>query len=183
MNCSKHRMTGYLLIFFTGCAAAFGGGYWLNRPDAPSWQFPETKLHAASATQNGAFAMAVGPMDSNVEGVCILDFLTVELTVTVMDTRVAKFNAIFKANVIKDLGIDQSKRPQYLMATGQVDFPRGANTARPGHSVVYVLDTTSGTYGAYGMPWRRELASASRPQSGPLTLLDVGKARTAAIRE
>ena len=35
--------------------------------------------------------MAVGPMDSNVEGVCILDFLTGELTVTVMDTDATCF--------------------------------------------------------------------------------------------
>lgn len=180
---SNRQTIVYGLILLTGCAVAFVGGYLFRPTPQRSGLLPEMKLHADAATQNGAFAMAVGPMDDDVEGVCILDFLTGELTVTVMDTRNAKFNALFKANVIKDLGIDQTKRPQYLMATGRVDFPRGVNVARPGHSLVYVLDTTSGTYAAYGMPWRRELASAGRTQAGNLTLLDLGKARTAAIRQ
>ena len=157
-------------------------GFFLHS-NQPAGILPEMVLHADSATQDGSFAMAVGPMDNDVEGLCILDFLTGELTVTVLNTRNAKFNAVFKANVIQDLGIDQSKRPKYLMSTGQIQFPRGGNIARPASSVVYVLDTTTGNYAAYGLPWRRELAKSGRSQSGQLALLDSGKARTAAIRE
>ena len=144
----------------------------------------ETRLHAASATHSDSFAMATGPIDSAVEGLFILDFVSGDLQCIVLNFRTAKFNSFFKANVIRDLGLEGAeKRPSYLMNTGMINFPRGASTSRPGNSVVYVLDTTSGAYAAYTIPWRRELASTARPQMAPMMLLDAGRARTAAIRE
>jgi hypothetical protein len=90
---------------------------------------------------------------------------------------------MFRANVLNDLGVDPAKKPKYLMTTGAINFPRGATAARPGNSVVYVLETTTGNYAAYGIPWRRELAATGRLQTAALVLLDVGMARTAALRE
>ena len=63
------------------------------------------------------------------------------------------------------------------MTTGAINFPRGATAARPGNSIVYVLETTTGNYAAYGIPWRRELAATGRPQAAALQLLDVGTAQ------
>ena len=85
--------------------------------------------------------------------------------------------------MINDLGLDPAKRPSYLMTTGQVNFPRGPGPARPSLSIVYVLDTTSGNFAAYSLPWRRDMANTGRPQTGPLTLQDLGQGPTAVIRE
>jgi hypothetical protein len=101
----------------------------------------------------------------------------------VLNFRTGKFNAVFRTNVIQTLGIDEAKRPKYLMTTGMINFPRGATAARPGNSIVYVMDTSTGNYAAWGIPWRREIAATGRPQADALLLLDAGTARTAAIRE
>ena len=69
------------------------------------------------------------------------------------------------------------------MTTGMINFPRGASAARPGNSVVYVMDTSTGAFAAYAIPWRRELASIGRPQAASMILMDMGRARTVAIRE
>lgn len=172
-----------ILISILLLGIAFFGGYFVKDSDHPTLLWPETTAMAAGGTQDDSFAMAIGRVDSNVEGVCILDFLTGELTCTVLDYRSGKFSSMFKANVIKDLRIEQAGRRKFLMLTGEVSFPRGAGAARAAQSAIYVLDSASGTYAAYGIPWRQELASGGRPQVGQLILLDVGTARTAALRE
>ncbi len=150
-----------------------------RQPDA----WPETRLHAASAVQNEAYAMATGPIDEDVEGLFVLNVLTGDLQCSVMSIRTGRFAGLFRTNVINDLGLDPAKRPSYLMTTGQVNFPRGPGAARPSFSIVYVLDTTSGNFAAYSLPWRRDMANTGRPQTGPLTLQDVGQGPTAVIRE
>jgi hypothetical protein len=143
----------------------------------------ERRLHASTAAMGESFAMATGSIDSDVEGLFLLDFVTGELQCIVLNYRSGKFNAIFRANVQADLGVDPAKRPKYLMTTGTINFPRGASAARPGNSVVYVMDTASGNFCAYAIPWRRELAATARPQAGGLMLMDVGTVRTGALRE
>jgi len=145
--------------------------------------FPDSSLHAVAAIGGESFAVATGPIDDDAEAYFAIDFLTGELQCTVLNYRTGKFDALFKANVIAALDIDKSKKPTYLLVTGQVNFRRGGATARPGHSVVYVMDGNTGNFAAYGVPWRPDLAASGRPQAGELMLLDGGKARTLAIRE
>lgn len=143
----------------------------------------ERSLHASTAAVGESFAMATGAVDADVEGLFLLDFVTGDLQGVVMNFRTGKFGAVFRANVIQALGIDEAKRPKYLMTTGRINFPRGATAAQPGNCVVYVMDTTTGNFAAYGIPWRREFAATGRLQIDGLLLLDTGTARTAAIRE
>jgi hypothetical protein len=143
----------------------------------------QQSLRGATAAGSESFSMATGPIDDEVEGLYMLDAATGDLQCAVLNWRTAKFTALFRANVLAHLAIDPAKKPRYLMTTGAINFPRGATAARPGNSVVYVLETTTGNYAAYGIPWRRELAATGRPQTAALLLLDVGTARTAAIRE
>ncbi len=178
------RQKSSILIVFLLLGIAFFGGYFVkDSTDNPTLLWPERTALAAGGTQDDSFAMAVGRVDSNVEGLCILDFLTGELTCTVLDYRRGKFSSIFKANVIKDFRIEQAGRRKFLLLSGEVNFPRGAGAARAAQSAIYVLDSSSGMYAAYGIPWRQELASGGRPQMGQLILLDVGTARTAALRD
>jgi hypothetical protein len=179
-----------LLVAVAAFAVGFAGrGWWAERgegivpADVLAGWFQEKQLRADTAAVGDSFAMATGPIDSEVEGLYLLDFLTGDLQCVVLNYRTARFNAIFRANVLNDLGVDPAKKPQFLMTTGAVNFPRGAAIARPGNSVVYVLETTTGNFAAYGLPWRRELAATGRAQADALLLLDIGRARTAALRE
>lgn len=105
--------------------------------------FGERSLHASTAATGETFAMATGPIDSEVEGLYMLDFLTGDLQCVVLNYRSARFAALFRANVLADLGVEPAKKPKYLMTTGAINFPRGATAARPGNSVVYVLETAT----------------------------------------
>ena len=146
--------------------------------------FPEIPLHASATVSSETLAVATGLVDEEMEGLFVLDFLTGQLQCAVLNHRVARFNALFQTNVLKDLGVDPTKkRPQYLMVTGLTNFPRGSAVARLGLSVVYVVDANTGRFAAYGMPWRSEMARAGRPQQGAMILLDAGDARAAVIRE
>ncbi len=172
---------------------AFAGGFWIRGhrtlDDSSGVELPlnqllaARELHAATAVTGDTFAMATGLIDDGVEGLYLLDFVTGDLQCYVLNWRTSRFAAVFRANVVQALGIDPAKSPKYLLTTGLVNFPRGATAGRPGNSVAYVMDTTTGNFAAYGLSWRRELAATGRPQANALILLDVGTARTAALRE
>ena len=127
--------------------------------------------------------MATGPIDEEVEGCFFLDFLTGDVQCAVINARSGELAGVFKGNVIKDLGIEQGKKPAYRMVTGAVNFIGATGAARPARSVLYVLDTNSGNFAGYTLNWNRTLATARRPQAGALVALIKGNARAAQIRE
>ena len=139
------------------------------------------KLWADAASSNDAFAVATGPIDQDVEGFYTLDYLTGDLQCAVLNYRTGKFRGLFRTNVIKDLGAGQN--PKYLMVTGRISLPRGASPARVAESAVYVLDSNTGNFVVYTLPWRREMASVGAPQAGQLVVLDYGRARESVVVE
>lgn len=157
-------------------AVSFAAGmYSMKSGNQAAWNLNGQVVRADSATGNESFAMATGAVDQDVDGLMTLDFLSGELQCVVLNRRTGKFNGLFKANVSADLGIGQNTK--YLMVTGRSNSP-----GQGGNSVIYVMDTTTGNFGVYGVPWRTDLASNQSPQSGALILTDVGKARNVPIR-
>ena len=151
------------------------GSYWKRPVNQPAWSLNGPVVHADSAVSNGSFAMATCGVDEDVEGLVTLDFLTGELQCVVPNRRTGKVTGLFKTNVTSELGVAQNA--QYLMATGRMNTPgQGAN------SVIYVMDTTSGKFVSYGIPWRRDLASTQNMQGANLLPLDIGTARNVPIR-
>lgn len=175
------------------CAAVVGGalvaigaliGAQASQPTA-RLQLPETVLNASAASGGESLAIATGPVDGEMEGLFTLDFLTGDLQCFVLYNRgglAGKVGGVFKVNVLKDLGVDGTKTPKYLLITGEASFIRGATQARPGMSVAYVVDENTGNFAAYGLQWQPNLAQNGQPQAAPLIFLDKGVARTAAIR-
>lgn len=139
----------------------------------------DTKLMAAAASGNEGFAMATGWVDENAEGVFLLDGLSGQLQCWVLNNRTGKFGAAFVANAMEDMQVT-GKAPKFLLTTGEVDF-RGSTGGRPGRSVAYVVETSTGKVAAYGVLWAGNRTAVNAV--GRLQLLDVGTARTAAIRE
>lgn len=157
-------------------AVSFAAGIYTSIDRSTNaWNLNGQIIRADSAVSNDSFAMATGAVDEDVDGVVTLDFLSGELQCAVLNRRTGTFGGLFKANVAADLGVGQNTK--YLMTTGRVNMP-----GQGGNSVIYVMDTSSGNFAAYGIPWRTDLASARRPQGGALALIDVGKARNAPIR-
>lgn len=127
-------------------------------------------------------AVATGVIDEGTEGVFILDFLTGDLQCWVINPRVGQFTNLFKTNVIADLGVEQGKAPDYVMAAGVADF-RGPASTNFGRSVIYVADGNTGNVACYAVPWSRQLAATASVQTGILQRVAVGKARVVAIQE
>ena len=148
-----------------------------QRDPAELFSLSEIPVHATATDSNATFAAATNFIDEDAEGLFLLDGVTGELQCVVLNHRSAKFNALFRANVAQDLGVEAGKKPEYLLVTGNVNF-RGSSNARPARSVAYVVDSATGKYAAYGVPWRRELANQGRGQTGPMALLHVGTARS-----
>lgn len=170
------------LGFLAGLLVA-AGLFWINAGESrPAVQLP---VQASTAASNESFAIATGQIDQEVEGLFTLDSLTGDLQCRVINPRNAKFLGAFKRNVVGDLGIDQGKKPAYLMVTGTVDFigARAGGGLQPAQCVVYVVDTNSGKMAAYGLPWNRNTAQQMQPQVGELKLLEGAALRNVRIRD
>src|SRR5690606_28056062 len=115
--------------------------------------------------------------------VFILDALSGDVMGWVLNPTTGTFTAGFKYNVIRDLGVDASKGPKYVMVTGTQNFRRGAGGVQMGSSVLYVAELTTGKMIALGFPWSRALRSSPQPYTGAFMKLDVVPYRELIIRE
>jgi hypothetical protein len=146
-----------------------------------SW--PTVPLHATATHGQENFAIATGPVDSDVEAIYFLDFLTGDLKAAVMYPRLGKFNAFYSGNVVTDFGGAQNKNPKYLMVTGQINIPRGRANFQYANSIVYIAEATTGQIASYTIPWNAAKAAQNAPQSGNFVMLDKKPFRTAIIRD
>ncbi|MCA9133988.1 MAG: hypothetical protein KDA45_12565, partial [Planctomycetales bacterium] len=110
------------------------------------------------------------------EGIFFLDFITGDLQCLVYYPRAGGFGARYFANVLPQLG-GGGKNSKYLMVTGQAVVNASSGGARPGASLVYVTDTTTGMFAAYAVPWDQSAESGGRAQSGPLIPVAGGPVR------
>lgn len=160
-------------------AAAYFAGqtHALRQAAAPSESpMPGLKLpvlDATAAVTSEKFSMATGFVSGKAEGLFVLDHNSGLLQCSVMYPRMGKFLGLFTINVHDALGAD--KNAQYMMSTGLVDLPSSNNNPFAS-STVYVLNTTTGTYACYAIPFSQTMMNSNKPQQGYLQLVATGSA-------
>jgi len=165
---AKWRMFCWLALVFLGlaCGLIVGG------------LCPQTPLHAVATDRIDTFGMATGAVDSDVEAVYFLDFLTGELNAVVLGKNPGTWNGFFTANVAADLGVDPQRNPKYMMITGVAYLRRaGGSRLQPSNAMCYVAEVTSGKVAAYSVPWSPTMYAAGQIQKAPLVLVGVTRFR------
>jgi hypothetical protein len=134
--------------------------------------WPHTPLHAVCTDRTDTYAIATGPVDTEVEAVYILDFLTGDLGALVLGKKPLLWSGLFRTNVSRDLNVDPQKNPKYLMVTGVAGLRRaGGSRQQPSTAVCYVAEISSGMIAAYAIPWQPPLYAAGQMQSSQLVLV------------
>lgn len=149
----------------------------------PQLVLPETALHATATHGSDSFAIATGQISDGVEGIFFLDYLTGEVQCWVLNPRTGFLGGRYRHNVVADLGVEQGKKPNYIMVTGAASFRAGGAAVRPADSLLYVVDGNTGRFAAYSLPWNRNAAATNTPQSFPFKLIGKGAIRNVEIRE
>ncbi|MEK6270804.1 MAG: hypothetical protein N2B57_08630 [Planctomycetales bacterium] len=136
-------------------------------------------VHAATSAGNDGFSVATGQIDENVEGLFLLDGLTGDLTCNIVSVFNGKFFARMHRNVLNDLNLDNDKNTRLLMVTGMWSFRSQSGQMRPSDSLIYVVDSSSGNYAAYAVPWNKLVSNKGRQGThlGEIELLDKGTSR------
>jgi len=180
----KKRAPGLLLGLVFGLGVGWGAGWWSSHWNGSSvLSLGSLPLDAVSTDSSDLFAVATGPVGSDVEGVFFLDSITGELQCLVMHRRaiggIAQFVAQYKKNVFEDLNLQggNGKKVRLLMVTGVGNFIGSNRNMRLGQSVVYVVDAGSGKFVAYGIPWSSTAYAAGQPQGGPFITMAAGSIR------
>ena len=171
------KQSRWTLLVFGLALGAMMGAVVAFQFSSPRIELPATLLNASATHGGTTMAIATGPIQDGVEGVFILDFITGELTCSVLNPRTGTMGGAYRANVVTDLGVEQGKQPQYLMVTGAANFrTQGANVA-PAESIVYVADANTGHYVAYWLPWNKTAAQYNFAQASAMIVLGKGSAR------
>ena len=157
---------------------AMGFGLALGLVLSAFW--PDTPLHAVSTDRADTFAMATGPVDSEVEAVYFLDFLTGDLGAMVLGRQPGTWAGFFRRNVAADLAIDPQKNPKYMMVTGITGLRRfGGSREQWSGASCYVAEITSGKVAAYSIRWSPSMYAAGQMQTGALALVGATRFRQA----
>jgi len=133
--------------------------------------WPNAPLHAVCTDRSESFAMATGPVDTEVEAVYFLDLLTGDLKALVLGKMPGTFSGFFQTNVGQDLGVDPTKSPKFMMVTGLANIRRAGGRQQYGIGCCYVAEVSSGKVAAYAIPWEPSFHASNRVQQGPLTLM------------
>ena len=138
-------------------------------------------INATAAVTSEKFSMATGTVSDESEGLFVLDHNSGLLQCSVIYPRSGQFLGRFTTNVAETLGTG-AKGGQYIMVTGQANFPRASNRpAAP--TVLYVMDSASGNYACYGVPFDQTAVPRNQPQQGLLVLIGVGSANPLVDRD
>ena len=160
-------------------AAAYFAG--LSQSESPNNFANLPILEANSAVTSESFSMASGAVSEDADGLFVLDHNSGLLQCNVIYPRVGRFMAQFTINVADAIGAS-GKGGKYMMLTGRADFPRASN--RPAaQTVVYVIDTATGNYACYGVPFDRVALNSNRPQQGALVWIASGTANPVIDRD
>ena len=127
-------------------------------------------------------AVATGQISDQPKGIFFLDFITGDLQCLVYYPRIGVFGARYYTNVLQHLP-GGGRNSQFLLVTGSAVTVSTTGGPRPGNSLVYVTDATSGMFAAYAVPWDRTAESGGRLQSGPLVFVGGGPIRNFQLRD
>lgn len=131
-------------------------------------------IDALAAVSDERFSVATGVVSDQAEGFFVLDHNSGVVQCHVFYPRNGQFLASFSANVGEMIG--GGKGAKYLMVTGQTDMTRGGRSMALSPTLLYVLNTTSGAYGVWAVPFDQQALALGRPQAG--LLLPMGKGST-----
>ncbi len=180
-------------LFFTGLCtgvAIAGFSFWFSMSLRDGSSVGNSThfigVQATATARNDSFSAATGSIDENVEGLFLLDPLTGQLSCYILNPYKLAFTMVYRYNkVLEDLGMQKEKGARLLLLTGLVDYKLKSGTEKPSQAVAYVVDSASGNFAAYAVPWKKSIITTSqkKPHIGSLRLLHKGQSRNIELRQ
>ncbi|TWU54459.1 hypothetical protein Poly51_31780 [Rubripirellula tenax] len=168
-----------VVVVAIASAAYFAGR--ADRAESRLAEFDLPLLHANAAVSSEKYSIATGTISEEADGLFVLDHNSGLLQCSVIYPRLGRFMGQFTVNVGDALGTG-GKGGSYLMLTGRADFPRASNNP-VGSTVVYVMDTGTGNYASYYVPFNRQAVTTGRAQQDLIKLIATGSANPVIDRD
>jgi hypothetical protein len=113
----------------------------------------------------------------------VLDHLTGNLQVYVLNARSGQAGAVYRTNVLNDLGAEGKADAELLMVTGSFDFTaiRRTGQDRYAECICYVAEASSGRVAGYTFAFNPTLATRGELQTGAIVKIFDFRARDEGI--
>ncbi len=135
---------------------------------AAMYAVPRSPVQAVATDRSDKFAIVTAPVDTNLEAVFVLDFLTGRLSGAVLDRTGTRYTMFYTRDLAADFNVDPQVTPQYALVSGRSLRP-SVGRAQWGDSSLYVAELTSGQVACYAIPYR----NTTRPEPAPVPLVPV----------
>jgi len=123
---------------------------------------PHSPAHAVATDRHDNFAICTVPIESQLEAVCVLDFVTGQLKSYVLSPQRAAFTAYYERQIAADFGVAVGRKPQFLMVSGLNNVnARPPALPRKLQAVLYIAELNSGKIIAYGLPFAPNIVQAN----------------------
>lgn len=176
--CSK--WSGWITVLAV-LTAAFAGGHWLGTNRQPASPAARTldwsqvlpagfRTDTAASTKN--MSVATAQIEEGVEGLYVLDHLTGNLNLYVLNVRSGELGASYRANVLEHLGTQGGAaggESSLAMVTGSFDFSNlRQGQERYANSICYVVDGNTGRIVGYTFSYNGTEINRGQLQAGEL---------------
>ena len=138
----------------------------------------EIPIRAMATDRIDTFGMATGALDTELEAVYFLDFLTGQLTAVVVGKQGGIFGTL-QADAARDLQVDPQKNPKFMMVTGFANLRRSGSRLQWGTALCYVAEVTTGQVVAYAVQWSPTMYQSGQPSLASLVKVGTGSFRAA----
>ena len=136
----------------------------------------EIPIRAMATDRIDTYGMATGALDSELEAVYFLDFLTGQLTAVVVGKQGGIFGTL-QADAARDLQVDPQKNPKFMMVTGFANLRRSGSRLQWGSALCYVAEVTTGQVVAYAVQWSPTMYQSGQPPLATLVRVGTGSFR------
>ncbi len=152
-------------------------GAWLTNLSRP------TSVFAVATDRQENFALATCAVDTGIEAVVTLDFLTGEMNGAVLNPGTRKFSISYHRNIVNDFKLEAGKPPKFAIVTGDVYLRTGSNF-KLAPSAIYIAEVNSGKMGVYTFAYNSTtLARPDLTSQQEFVLLDMVPIRSVPIRD
>jgi hypothetical protein len=139
----------------------------------------EIPIRAMATDRIDTYGMATGALDSELEAVYFLDFLTGQLTAVVVGKQ-GGISGVLQADVAAALRVDPQKNPKFMMVTGFANLRRAATRLQYSSALCYVAEVTTGQVAAYVVQWSPTMYASGQPPMAYMQLVGIGSFRPGA---
>ncbi|MEZ6095746.1 MAG: hypothetical protein R3C03_16205 [Pirellulaceae bacterium] len=169
-NCCRFGFWPQMILLLCLGAGGFLLGKSFPASSTESASSLPMKLLADSSSRSDSISIATGQIDSEFEGLFLLDHESGNLFCIMINPKTGTQVGAYEANVFQAMGVNPQADSEFVMTTGYINLNSGGRSGegRAANCLCYVAEGKSGSAVAFGLNYSRNGIESNAKQGGKL---------------